>query len=197
MIKMQMCYFLVTCCSQLFPYDVNAVKSFKGANLQKLLLQLVGVWTSEQKWLDSIDRKRRGWQAVRLEVGGVHGQDCTTWIRHCSTCLLISSSLPANGALHSGHTCPPSSGFLLFIFPIRAGNGTGSQKKKTERHFVNVHLSYKPLKFLRMFLWTKTSFPLQRLSHVQHIHLSSWRAQKHMREGWAGSTWTFLKCLQK
>lgn len=44
----------------------------------------------------------------------------TTWIRHCSTCLLISSSLPVKGALHSGHTWPPSSGFLLFIFPIRA-----------------------------------------------------------------------------
>lgn len=56
------------------------------------------------------------------------GPECTTWIRHCSTCLLISSSLPANGALHSGHTWPPSSGFLLFIFPIRADTHTHKKR---------------------------------------------------------------------
>lgn len=78
--------------------------------------------------------KRRGRQAVQLQVGGIWGQDCTTWIRHCSTCLLISSSLPAKGALHSGHTCPPSSGFLLFIFPIRAGKQQSKDKDRQKIH---------------------------------------------------------------
>lgn len=63
------------------------------------------------------------------------GPDGTTWIRHCSTCLLISSSLPANGALHSGHTCPPSSGFLLFIFPMRARKTQKENKQITLEFF--------------------------------------------------------------
>jgi len=54
------------------------------------------------------------------EVGGPdHWVYEATLNRHCSTCPLISSSVPASGVLHSGHTCP-SSGFRRFIFPIRA-----------------------------------------------------------------------------
>lgn len=87
-------------------------------------------------------KKRRGRQAARLEVGGVLSQDCTTWIRHCSTCLLISSSLPAKGALHRGHTWPPSSGFLLFIFPIRAGKAQAGQREGQKDTF-NVNLVFK------------------------------------------------------
>ena len=128
---------------QLFPYDMNAVPPCKGSSIKRhygcyRLVSALGNyrrdWTSSYKevkrWLDSIYRKRRGQQAVRLEVGGDQGPDCTTWIRHCSTCLLISSSLPANGALHSGHTWPPSSGFLLFIFPIRAGDGRKRERQR-------------------------------------------------------------------
>lgn len=87
-----------------------------------------------KRWLVSSYGKRRGRQAVQLQVGRIWGQDCTTWIRHCSTCLLISSSLPAKGALHSGHTWPPSSGFLLFIFPIRAGKQQSKDKDRKKIH---------------------------------------------------------------
>lgn len=94
-----------------------------------------------EKWLEG-----KGWQAVRPAVGRVQGPDCTTWIRHCSTCLLISSSLPANGALHSGHTWPPSSGFLLFIFPIRAGKA----QREREKEGTWFKLSKLPRMFLRI-----------------------------------------------
>lgn len=106
----------------------------------------VGVCTSLQMWLDSIYRNRRGWQAVQLEEGRTQGHNCTTWIKHCSTCLLISSSLPAKGVLHSGHTWPPSSGFLLFIFPIRAANQSQSQEE-TQRHTILVAVQGSSLTF--------------------------------------------------
>lgn len=66
-------------------------------------------------------------------IGSGRGLDSTTWMMHCSTCLLISSSLPANGALHSGHTWPPSSGFLLFILPIRAAEERQARRRQTRR----------------------------------------------------------------
>lgn len=131
---------------QLFPYDM-CVNSMLDLKLQWLLFlrsEVIGQLLQEVKrWLVSGYRKRRVFeQAVRLEVGGDsegwgRGLDSTTWMRHCSTCLLISSSLPAKGALHSGHTWPPSSGFLLFILPIRAGEGRrGSGETNTERSHV-------------------------------------------------------------
>lgn len=90
-------------------------------------------------------QEKKSWQAV--PTGGRRAFStpdyCTTWIRHCSTCLLISSSLPANGALHSGHTWPPSSGFLLFILPIRAGHG--HTERKRDRRTFKCQVSFKRL----------------------------------------------------
>lgn len=147
---------------QLFPYDVQLVRERGGEwKLEKAtVLVFRGDWTAA-----ATGRDRESEKAVRPEGGGDwrgRGMDCTTWMRHCSTCLLISSSLPANGALHSGHTWPPSSGFLLFILPIRAGEKRQAHRRQTTglilsvlQHndtFVNSSTRYKKTSLHQCFL---------------------------------------------
>lgn len=63
----------------------------------------------------------------------------STFARHWSTCLFLSSSDPERGWLQRGHTCP-SSCFRRFIFPIRAAQGKQKKTEKNNKLYFDIYL---------------------------------------------------------